>query len=531
MPTPLSKILTPKSFMLVSIVIIGFVIRTYQLVENPPGFFSDEAQIGYVNPMYIPAFDFFRPAIPVWFTMITVGLFGLTEFGTRFASVLVGTLSIPATYVLTQSFAKQHTPALLATLLVAISPWHIHMSRVGFEGIYLTFMVTVGLALLLRAHYKAGAAVLGLSIYAYHPGVLQSSGLFLGTMILVLNNVTMKKKAAGFVVFGLMLIPLLHGLATGITSSRMKQISVFSQDSSITEALVHASRNYIGHFDDTFLFLEGDVGYTGQFITRHSVRGMGQLYIWQAPFLIIGLLGLIVRVGRKRSISRIRRLLYSNAPVRTALLILLGWLFLYPFGSAISKSAGPQATRSIIGVVPLQILSAFGVWYLYLDLTKLAKKLCTHIQAVILVQSIYIVGITAMIFVTLVPYLYTFFYIYPTYSADFWGWQYGARDIIGYFKEHHMQYEELYMQPEFNAPHVFFQFYDPLTKCTNCQVGWYHEKYNPDLHQLFAVTPKQYRMYAHTNARIIDSVFYPNGAVAFYLVETTPSQEFQQLYP
>jgi len=54
--------------------------------------------------------------------------------------------------------------------------------------------------------------------------------------------------------------------------------------------LISIIYSYLNQFSIDFLFTKGDIDFPGQFITRHSIRGIGQLYLFQLPFLVFGLL-------------------------------------------------------------------------------------------------------------------------------------------------------------------------------------------------------------------------------------------------
>ena len=114
-------------------------------------------------------------------------------------------------------------------------------------------------------------------------------------------------------------------------------------------------------------------------------------------------------------------------------------------------------------------------------------------------------------------YFNAFYTYYPKYSADFWGWQYGAGDIMGYFKENAKKYDELYMEGSFNAPAIFLKFYDPEKNCPNCAIGGI-EKFNTAKKQLFAVSrgtlPSIGMKYT-----IKKTLQYPDGSNAFYIIE------------
>ncbi len=239
-------------------------------------------------------------------------------------------------------------------------------------------------------------------------------------------------------------------LLNGALTARFEQVKMD------TITLLTLFKGYINHFSYTFLFEKGDINFPGQFITRHSIAGMGQLYLFQLPFLIIGLGGFYFKKYKK------------------PLSFIILFLVIYPLGSVLA-SVNPQATRSVIGVVPFQILTAAGI-FLFVNAIRQY-----HIRIIAITILIFVIGSSLIRFI---PRIQT----YPHYAADFWGWQYGARDIVKYFAHHQYQYDEIYMEGAFNAPEIFFKFY-ALNNCKNCFIGVPHEKAKPYAKQLFAVTP------------------------------------------
>jgi hypothetical protein len=116
------------------------------------------------------------------------------------------------------------------------------------------------------------------------------------------------------------------------------------------------TQKYFEYFSTDFLFFQGDVNFPGQFITRHSVKGMGELYLFQLPLVIIAFIYLIRNKFKKEY------------------LIILFWILIYPFCDLFTSSASPQATRSIIGVIPFKFLLELGfISCLILKLRKYIK--------------------------------------------------------------------------------------------------------------------------------------------------------------
>lgn len=169
-----------------------------------------------------------------------------------------------------------------------------------------------------------------------------------------------------------------------------------------------------------------------------------------------------------------------------------------------NKSA--LATETIIGVVPWQILAAVGVYY---PVVLLKRKL---------LKIIFIILCSLVILFSYAHYMKLYFVAYPTYSSDFWGWQYGAKDIVGYFVQHEKHYDQLVMAPEFNAPDIFFRFYAP-SHCQKCTVGLPENNFNPKLKQLFAVTPAYVVQHPEYHFQTLQTISYPNHTIAFIITQ------------
>ncbi len=107
-----------------------------------------------------------------------VSLFGRNFVGLRAASAVIGALGIPALYLLAKTLFDRKT-ALIAALLLATFPPHLHFSRLGLNNIADPLFGTLALAFLARGlmrqrplDYALGGALLGLTHYFYEGGRL-----------------------------------------------------------------------------------------------------------------------------------------------------------------------------------------------------------------------------------------------------------------------------------------------------------------------------------------------------------------------
>jgi 4-amino-4-deoxy-L-arabinose transferase-like glycosyltransferase len=135
---------------LILIIILGTILRFYQLGEAPAGLYIDEAGQGYSAysilqtgkdefgkpwPIVFRSFTDFKTPVYTYLIAPIIPFLGLNSFTVRFPSAIFGVMTLPVLFLLIKKLSKNQTLALLATLLLAISPWHILFSRTDYECI------------------------------------------------------------------------------------------------------------------------------------------------------------------------------------------------------------------------------------------------------------------------------------------------------------------------------------------------------------------------------------------------------------
>lgn len=175
------------------IALVAIVLRVYAIDRLPPGLFSDEAVEG------LDALDVWAGNFQIWFhaglgreplfvylVALSYALFGVTPLTTRLPAIVAGLVTIPATYFFVREWGmsafrddkrRATRVALLTAGLLAISFWHIQMSRNSHRDILLPLVQVLGYFFLWRAlrtrnlkMFALAGAVLGLAIYTYSPG-------------------------------------------------------------------------------------------------------------------------------------------------------------------------------------------------------------------------------------------------------------------------------------------------------------------------------------------------------------------------
>ncbi len=124
----------------------------------------------------------------------------------RLVSAVLGTLTIPALYLLARTLFDR-TTAIMAALLLATFPPHLHFSRIGLNNVADPLFGTLALAWLARGmqsgrrlDYVLAGAALGLTQYFYEGGRLLFSPLVVGWLMVVwiMRRVAARRAATGY---------------------------------------------------------------------------------------------------------------------------------------------------------------------------------------------------------------------------------------------------------------------------------------------------------------------------------------------
>jgi len=496
-------------FFLGLIILFSLVLRTYQLTKVPSGFFCDEAAIGYNAykllttgrdeyglswPVFFRSFGDYRTPVPIYSNLVTVALFGLSEFAVRLAPALYGVGTTILLYFVGKKLSNKFV-GFTAAMLFAINPWALQVNRWGAEYSPYLFFITLGLLLYILAFEKPKLLILsfltfGITLYTYQPSWVAVPPFLLGALLLWLVKKKGSKKILlviiGLCVFYIICRPIISGIKSELLLSRWHQSFDDKTNVTIYKKIFKIKDLYIDHFRSSFLFKTGENGIPGRFITRNIVRGMGEFYYYQLFLLIIGI---IVAFHKRKG----------------WLLILL-LLLLYPLGSVLSFQ-GPNVTRSELGIIPITLLSALGFSEIYSLLIN------NRLSYTILMSTCLIFFVFSLNY-----YLYLYYVDYPKYSSDYWGWQYGPKDIINYFMSVEDKYDEMYYTGEANAPQIFLPFYtiDGKLGCKKCALGDIKQL---DAHkkQLFVANPGIIKQWGK-GFQVVREFVYPNGDIAFQAV-------------
>jgi hypothetical protein len=454
-------------YLLLGILILALVVRVWSLGSLPAGFTPDEAAFGYNaysilttgmdewgTPWYVlpftnlKSFGDFKLPLYTYLTLPSVALFGLNEFAIRLPNAVIGTLVILLTYQLTLQLLSTHIPQFkysashFAALLLAISPWHISMSRGAFEANLITLAIPAMLLAYLNQRYLVTCLWFAFSIYSYHSAkVLAPLTLII---VMVLFPAKLRSLVPAVILLAFLITPAFMS-SLGLSGSRAADVAITNPTDSwqavaarrylgvlqglpdpisrlfsnkITYSFHQFIANYLSYFSPTYFFTSG----AGEW-TYGTISGRGLLYYVQIPLLFFGVSALLK--NRNRST-----------------VLILSLLLLAPIPAALSKGPGFAANRSVLMVIPLTILTSIGFGQLLSN-----KKARLFIMAAV--------------FVNFVFFAEDYLYHAPNHTArhGFYGWS----TVVSFLNSiPHGPNSLVKISRSLSEPHIGLAFYSRL---------------------------------------------------------------------
>lgn len=374
---------------LIALFLLASFLRLNSLDQIPVGFHADEAYFGYnaysiaqtlrdatgnFLPIHLQSF-LYSPAGYSYIVIPSMYIFDLTPFAVRLPGVIFGIATVVFSYFFVTKLCKSSKYSKLLGLavsaLLAISPWHINLSRASAENVVVVFLIMCGVYFYIKWVDKQKNLFIILSLvffittYFFYQAPRAFLPLFLPILFLLYRpRVSLRKVLimVGLYVFCIAL-PVFLIISSDTLSYRLKMLSVFN--SPRTNALLFESITEDGHRQspvlEVRLFHNKVAGYASEIFSgymkyfsydflftdqnypdRYRVPNMGLLYIFELPFLIAGIY-FIFRYREKFG--------YLS----------LAWVAIGFIGASLTYDDIPNLQRTIIVFPALHIIIGYGV--------------------------------------------------------------------------------------------------------------------------------------------------------------------------
>jgi 4-amino-4-deoxy-L-arabinose transferase-like glycosyltransferase len=477
----MGELFKKTKLILLLIVAVAVFLRLWRLDEVPVSLFSDELDVGYQAysiletgkdyfgnpwPLQFHSYADTRTPLYIYSSVPSVWAFGISPWGVRLPAAVFGILGVWAMYLLVREMTKNEKWALIASGVLAISPWHIQYSRAAFEASMLLAFLLFGLYFFFKAlnvdkWLWVSVVFLASTAWIYSTAKLFTPLLIVFLFVLFKRQITkmarasiLKTLVAGVIVG----LPLVLAIFTSGGPNRFSYISVFTDPTVPTETefarlsdvqvegvprsllekvdswIIHNKysywtakvvENYYKAFSSEFLFIEGDLN------LRHSVHGVGQLYKIEAVALI---LGAILFFG-----------LFKDKKLKA---LIFFWLIVGALPAAITREGGGHATRLILILPPLVFLVSYG---LASGLKLFGPKLNVFLR----------LGYLVFLVVSFWSYQHLFWVHNPWYSER--SWHAGYKQAIEMAKKYEGSYQKIVISDAQDQPFIFFAAYYPVS--------------------------------------------------------------------
>lgn len=545
------RLLKPNLF-LVLIIFLAAFLRLYKLGDNPPSLYWDEVSLGWNAysilktgndefGRHLPvdaftAFGDYKPPLYIYMVVPSVAIFGLSEFAVRFPSALFGTLTVILAYLIVFKLYKKKSLAQAVALLVAISPWHIQVSRAAYEANLGLFFTILGVWFFLESVDRfRGAIVLSFlsflaSAYTFNSNRIVAPILIAFLFVIYFKKIVLRWFLLALAITVIFSLPLLKHLKTPEGQLRFQEVSIFNNLETVKMSnirksvdanswfanIIHNRRvsfsldflsHYFSHFEGKFLFISGDVN------PRLSIQDVGSLYLVELPFLLSGFYFLI---KNKEKGSWVVFLLLAVSPI--------------PAG--IAKET-PHALRALLLVIPLEMIVGYGIYNLWQGISKKTEAY----------KKVWIFTLGALFIFSVILYQENYWKHYPKeFSSE---WQYGYKELVGYVNSVEDKYDLIRISEGYGRPYIYFLFYtkdDPAKFYSQVDrfrddQGFYHVKgfgkyqfgqFNwenpPEGKRVLDIT---YAPNSHLELKPIKTIYLLDGKTLFniYSSENVPKQK------
>lgn len=480
---------------LLSICLLGFFLRVFDLTHIPNSLSADEAafgynawsilstgrdEFGYRYPLYFRSFDDYKNPVFGYLLIPFIAVFALNDWVIRFPAVLIGTFTIPTFFFAAYALTRNRKIALITALFAAISPWLIQYSRVALEMQLALLLSVIAVWLFLEATrkkylYFISAILLGVSFYTYH-----SSKVWVVCFMTILIFATRRFNRfvlGAIFIFLLITLPYFVLLKTSEIGLRPYAISVFSNQSEIDHdakllavdaeekkiggRLIHNRRltffnqavnGYLKVLNPAILFSQNE--YNQIPLTR-------LFYLWQLPLIILGLF--FLRFDKR------------------VLFLLISWVLIASIPSGLTVYP-PFDRRMLLSAFPLILLSAVGIFFVL----KYVKERFFWAQWVLYL----------MIFCSVFIYLHHYFIHGRTAVVTLWG--NGTKELVEKVKAEKLKYKNVIVSIKLNQPLTFFLYYEKyppekyLSEGGTITGGFLDERNRFDKYLFKNITPETY---------------------------------------
>lgn len=507
---------------IVSALLIYTFTRIINIEDFPIYFFCDEAiqavkaetlinngfrdEQGNFFPLFFHRFiNLYNLGITPYFHIPSIIIFGKQVWATRGTVVIISLFGCIFTALILKNIFKIKR-YWLGVLFLAATPLHFLFTRSAFEGgitltLYAAFLYFYFLYRTRKAYYIFPCVLFAaLTFYSYSgiyiPLIVTCLFILLSDLIFHLKNP--KTNLIAIILAIILFFPAIN-LQRNNPNLIGNQLSIYgsylTKNIPIKEKIATFFNNYLTVYSPKFLF-----SYHPSYHVRHYIKDYGYFPTWSAPFILLGVLYLLLNIKR--------------SPERALFLSLIS----ASLGGALIE---PGSHRILIITILLACLFGLGFQYLeYLEEKFVKNKLFVNLISLLLFS-----------FLSFQAIYLTYYSLTtgPLWFQDYglYGMQYGAKQLFREVNKSLDEYQKAVVSPDFaNAPDIFISYFLSKEKQKRTRLASIREfvlQVSPTENTVMFAIPSEYEILNKSGlfeeVRVKKIIYAPNYQPAFYKLE------------
>lgn len=434
------------------ILIMAVLTRLIYLGSIPLGVTNDEAGYIYsaysifkttrdVSGIYLPLnIQLDNSFSPVYiYTIIPfIAIFKMSAFSGRLPFAILGILTVVCIFFLAKQLTKNKLIPFYSMFALALSAWHIHISRGAFDATFALFFYLSAITIFICTKKKGriwySLPFFLLAFYSYHATKVYFIFLIPLLCLIYRNYLIKKRSETSIFILGCIFIILSFVYVAGTQNVNRDSVFLWSNttDAKITvdwerdrnnaplilkelfsnKPLYYFRKmreNYLEAFSTNFLFLYGETGGLGG---TYGTFYRGVFYLIDLPLVLLGIWKLFHNKDKNK------------------IYLITGLLLISPLPSTFTNDK-TYVMRCVMMLPIFTLIIGYGIAELFDRFAKARSSL-----------KLIFISISAIIYLTFfASFIFQYFFRYSIYGAE--SWFKSSRDLAEYAYSSSHKYERV----------------------------------------------------------------------------------------
>lgn len=457
-----------QNILFILVIVIASSLRLWQLGNIPYGVANDEASyiysgytiwktggfdiVGKFLPLSINLDSSLSP-VPVYLISVFTGIFGLSATFGRLPFAILGIGTVVVIFFIANEIFKNYWISFFSALSLAISPWHLLVSRGAWDGGIALFFYSLGILIFLK-NFKKGninwsLPALLFGFYSYHATKVYFIALIPVLLFFYLNYKKKFSKELWVFLIGIFFILLSFIFILKYQNITRQQVLLWN-DSNAKQAIVkkvnferekstapfllreifsnkmvyftgEIIKNYLGAFSPEMLYVRGDINS----ITSYGNFISSMALLIELPFIFLSLI-----------------ILFSKSKINLGIFI-IALLLIAPLPATVGYKS-TYVIRGIMLLLPFSLLAGFGIFNALFFLKKQKK-----------IISIILISLFIFLYIfNFVSTLYSYYFQFATIGGE--SWNQSSRKMSEFIKNNYKKYSKIYIVT--GDEHILLQY-------------------------------------------------------------------------